>query len=382
MRKKLNPVFPVLIIVMLFLSLNCGKKGPLKLEPEILPEPIENLTLSQVGMNIKLQWDFPKKLSDNKTYLEIEKITRVEIFYSAKDIIGGKFLKKSTLLHKLENPELAKLVQQSTSSSQSLQSPSQLPYAFEIPFKTQDLNVKPHFFGIRYLYGKKKSPLGNVAAIVTLIPVKPIDDLQITRENKVIKLKWSKPQLDVSGTPIANIVGYKIYRSIKPSNTNLSNTNMAPGASNIITEEPFRKINYNPVLSEYYADSDTGKDGGYQYYVSTVTSKDIESGSSNIVSVTVSDIYPPEIPANLVSFKGTDHMFLTWNAVGDTDLSHYRIYRKSTEESDFTMLADRVTATQYKDKDVKKGTLYIYVVTAVDNKGNESQYSNIAKEEF
>ncbi|MCX6580473.1 MAG: fibronectin type III domain-containing protein [Candidatus Aminicenantes bacterium] len=358
---------PVLITVMLVLSVNCGKKGPLKLEPEILPLVCENLALSQVGANIRLQWDFPKKLSDDKTNLEIEKITRVEIYYSGKDIPVGKFLKKSTLLRKLEKAEIASL------SVLSAQSP--LTFSVEIPFKIQDLNAKSHFFGLRYLYGKKKSPLSGLAAMVAQTPVKPIDDLQITRENKLIKLKWSKPQSDVSGMPIANIAGYKISRRIKPPAPSSDDAAKTAG-------ELFRKINYNPVLNEYFADGDTGRDGEYQYYVSTMTANDIESGPSPIASVAVSDIYPPEIPANLVSFKGGDHLFLTWKAPGDSDLSHYRIYRKSTEEGEFTLLADQVTGNQYKDKDVKKGTLYFYVVTAVDNKGNESQYSTAAKEEF
>lgn len=361
----------VVTTVMLVLSLNCGKKGPLKLEPEILPLVCENLTLSQVGANIRLQWDFPKKLSDNKTDLEIQKITRIEIYYSGKDIPGGKFLKKSTLLHKLEKAELASL------SPLSSQSP--LTFSLEIPFKVQDLNAKSHFFGLRYLYGKKKSPLSGVAAMVTQTPVKPIDDLQITRENKLIKLKWSKPQTDVSGMPIANITGYKISRRIKSSQTGDAAAAVATAKT---AEELFRKINYNPVLSEYYADGDTGRDGEYQYYVSTMTANEIESGPSPIVSVSVSDIYPPEIPVNLVSFKGADHLFLTWKASADSDLSHYRIYRKATEEGEFTLLADQVTGNQYKDKDVKKGNLYFYAVTAIDNKGNESQFSSTAKEEF
>jgi hypothetical protein len=356
----------LLTTVMLALSLNCGKKGPLILEPELLPLVCENLTLSQVGSNIRLQWDFPKRLSDNKTDLDFQKITRVEIYYSGKDIPGGKFLKKSTLLRKMEKTEIASL------SPLSSQAP--LTFAVELPFKVQDLNAKSHFFGIRYLYGKKKSPLSGVVAMNTQSPVKPIDDLQITRENKLIKLKWSKPQTDVSGLPIANIVGYKICRRIKSAKT-------GDAAGNTV-EELFRKINYNPVLSEYYADGDTGRDGEYQYYVSTMTTNEIESSPSPIVSVTVSDIYPPEIPANLVTFKGADHLFLTWKASGDTDLSHYRIYRKTTEEGEFTLLADQVTGNQYKDKDVKKGTLYFYALTAVDKKGNESQFSSTAKEEF
>ncbi|MDQ1350885.1 MAG: Fibronectin type-III protein [Acidobacteriota bacterium] len=351
---------------MLVLSLNCGKKGPLILEPEILPLVCENLTLSQVGANIRLQWDFPKRLSDNKTDLEIQKITRAEIYYSGKDIPGGKFLKKSTLLRKMEKAEISLL------SPLSSQAP--LTFSIEIPFKIQDLNTKSHFFAIRYLYGKNKSPLSGVVAMITQTPVKPIDDLQITRENKLIKLKWSKPQTDVSGMPIANIAGYKIFRRIKPSKTGDAAVKTA--------EELFRKINYNPVLNEYFADGDTGRDGEYQYYVSTMTTNEIESGPSPIVSVSVSDIYPPEIPANLVSFKGADHLFLTWKASADTDLSHYRIYRKATEGGEFTLLADHVTGNQYKDKDVKKGTLYFYAVTAVDNKGNESQFSSTVKEEF
>ncbi|HLP58662.1 MAG TPA: hypothetical protein VK186_07535 [Candidatus Deferrimicrobium sp.] len=372
MIKKFTPLF---IIALLFLSLNCGKKGPLLLEPEILPPAIENLKISQVGMYIRLQWDFPNKLSDDKTNLEIEKITRIDVYYSEKEIMGGKFLKKATLLRKLEKTELSKLLQQATPPTLSTTSAqSKLAYSVDIPFKVQDLNMKSHFFGLRYHYEKKKSPLGNVTAMVTQTPVKPIEDLQITRENKLIKLKWSKPQLDVSGQPIANIVGYKIFRRIIPPKTGEVTAK--------ITEEPFLKINYNTVLSEYYADGDTGRDGEYQYYVSTIISNDIESGPSAFVSVTVSDIYPPEIPANLVSFKGTDHIFLTWKTAGDADLSYYRIYRKSTADGEFTILADQVTGNQYKDKDVKKGVPYFYVVTSVDMKGNESQYSNTAKEEF
>ncbi|MCU0289175.1 MAG: hypothetical protein MUF15_22620 [Acidobacteria bacterium] len=333
--------------------------------------PIENLKISQVGMYIKLQWDFPNRLSDDKTNLEIEKITRLDVYYSDKVLAGEKFLKKSTLLRKLEKTELSKFLE-FPSPADSTISPSL--YSLEIPFKIQDLNVKNHFFGLRYHYGKKKSPLGNIAALVTQTPVKPIDDLQITRENKIIKLKWSKPQVDLSGLPIANIIGYKISRRI-----------ISPKVGEIISktmEEPFQKINANTILSEYYADGDTGKDGEYQYYVSTIISNDIESGPSAVVSVTVSDIYPPEIPSNLVSFKGNDHIFLTWKAVGDSDLAYYRIYRKSMENDEFTLLADQVSGNQYKDKDVKKGMPFFYVVSSVDQKKNESQYSNIVKEEF
>jgi fibronectin type 3 domain-containing protein len=66
----------------------------------------------------------------------------------------------------------------------------------------------------------------------------------------------------------------------------------------------------------------------------------------------------------------------------DTDFSHYRVYRKLPPNKEFQLVADKVTSTSYKDKDLKAGKTYIYVVTSVDTKGNESEYSNEVKEQF
>lgn len=374
----------LLTAFMLSLSLNCGKKGPLKLEPELLPKEAVNLIVSQVGDNIRLRWTFPRRLTDNKTELETEKITRIEVYYSGKEIMGGKFRKKSTLLRKLQMNELTPYedpmfrIRTEKSTTSQKEKRKNLSFFVEIPFKIKDLNVKSHFFALRYLYGKKKSPLSDVAFIITQTPVNPIDELEITVENKVVKLKWNRPQSDAAGMPLANIAGYKIFKKIKAKEAD--ETTGEPPAEPL--DEPFRQINHTPVLSEYYEDNDTGTDGEYLYYISTVVSKDIESAPSPTTSVQITDIFPPDIPANLVSFKAADHMFLTWKAVSDNDLSHYRVYRKSTEEDDFQLIADEVTTNQYKDTNVQTGTLYFYAVTAVDTKGNQSEYSNTVKEEF
>ncbi len=385
MTKKVN--FTLILTLMVFgcvliFSLNCGKRGPLKLEPEMLPKGAVNLKTSQVGENIRVKWEFPKLLEDRKTELELDKITKIEVYYSKKEILGGKFRKKSTLLSKLkmedltryEEPWMAKVLEKL--SSQERKKRERFTYFVDIPFKTKDLTAKSHFFAIRYLYGKKKSPLSNAAHMVTHTPVKPIADLKVTREKKLIKLKWSKSQQDVLGMPVANIAGYQVYRRIKTENTKTEKTADEP------SDEAFEKLNRSNILNEYFEDRDTGIDGEYQYCVSTVVSNDIESAPSNVVSANVTDLYPPDIPVNLVSFRASDHMFLTWKAVPDEDLSHYRIYRKTADENGFTRIADDVTANRYKDNKVQKGTLYFYSVTAVDKRGNESEYSNIVNERF
>lgn len=393
----------ILITLVMMVSMSgvsCGKKGPLKLEPEILPGMAENVTVSQVGNNIRLKWDFPRKLSDRKTELELEKITRIEVRYSPKEILGGKFLKKSSLLKKLTMEQVSPY---SDETVRMTKNPAQFgfrqkkkdePLAFfvDIPFEVKDLTAKSHFLAVRYFYGKKKSPISQVISMVTATPVNPVEGLHATIENKLIKLTWTKPQVDAAGAPIVNIGGYKIFKKVIPTKKEpkaetgdtggTEKTTAAEAEPEEEEDKEFRRINFNQVLTEYYEDFDTGRDGEYQYYVTAVLSGAIESAPSPIVSISVTDIFAPEIPGNLVAFRASDHMFLTWRAVPDKDISHYRLYRKTSEEAEYEMIADNITGTQYKDMNVQKGILYFYVVTAVDDKGNESEYSQGVKEVF
>jgi FtsZ-binding cell division protein ZapB len=97
------------VIIFLF---GCGKKGPLRLEPELIPKAAEKLKVFQIGDNLKLEWDFPQVLADkNRTELEIAKIDKIYIYYSTREILGGKFRKKSTLLKKLKIEESIILLQ-------------------------------------------------------------------------------------------------------------------------------------------------------------------------------------------------------------------------------------------------------------------------------
>lgn len=96
----------------------------------------------------------------------------------------------------------------------------------------------------------------------------------------------------------------------------------------------------------------------------------------------IKDIFPPEIPGNLHLFKSKDGFMLSWKEVKDKDLSHYKIYRKDGKTQSFTLLADEVKDNRFLDKSVKKGAKYIYVITSVDNNGNESDNSVEGTDQF
>jgi predicted phage tail protein len=337
--------------------LSCGKKGPLKLEPVLLPLEVEQFKLTQVGGEILLQWVFPQFLSDKKTKSDLESITKIYIYYSGKDIPAKKFKKKSLLLKKRN---LNDLVQKENA------------YSLNIPFKVNELDDKTHYFAVLYSHGKKKSTISKIESIKTIIPVKPVNDLKAVKENKLVKLKWSKPELNQADKKIRNISGYNVSRKI----VSADNADKKEGE--------FIRLNKAPILQEYYEDNDTGVDGEYLFYVSTISSNSIESDPSNTASLTISDTFPPDPPQNLVAFKHKDHLFLTWEKVAEKDLAHYKIYRKSSQDKDdeFKAVADKIKNNYFKDTKVSKNTTYSYYAAAIDAKGNESSKSNIVKEKF
>lgn len=377
-----NKVILILTVVGLMLpTLHCGKRGPLKLHPELLPKPPENLKIFQVGDGIRLQWDFPRYLSgkdaDKKSVeTDTTKVTRIDVFYSEKEILGGKFRRKSKLRNKLtmkdltrfEDPFMRLRMEQLTAAQRKKR--EKLTFYADIPFEIKNLTGKTHFIALRYLYGRKKSRISKVAFTVTHTPVKAVDNLTVTMENKLIRLEWNKPREDKLGAPIPNISGYAVYRKVIPKD---------PQETAV---RQFERINRTKVLKEFYEDRDTGLDGDYHYYVTTIIAGDFLSAPSAPAALSVTDVYPPDVPVNLVVFRASDHMFLTWKPSPDKDLSHYRLYRKDGNRGAFTLTADNITVPQFKDQHIKKGVLYHYQVTAVDKRGNESGPTNKVKEEF
>jgi hypothetical protein len=346
-NRKPNIVRLPLMLMLAFSLVSCGKKGPLKLDPPKLPVKIRSVQIRQIGTDIKLSWNYPTQLSDKKTRMERKKISKVRIYYADKKLPPKKFKKKSSLLLKLDQKKMKA---------------ENNVFSKLIPFKTKNLDKKDHSFAIRYIYERKKSPLSPIVTIQTVIPTKPITDLTIKKENKVIKLQWTSPALNLSNKPIGHIIGYRIYKKIKKGS--------------------FILVNKENVLREFYEDKDTGKDGEYFYRVSSVISNEIESEASNIVSVDVKDIFPPDPPSNLISFTSEDHIFLTWNPVEDKDLAYYKVFRKADSDSEFKLIADKLKQNYYKDINVQKGETYRYSISAVDLKGNESKNSNEVQEDL
>ena len=356
MTEKKATVRKVLTVLALLAFIHCGKKGPLILIPEILPQPVEHINVLQQGPDIKLEIQFPAKLSDTKTAFDPGKLRRVFVYYATESLPAKKMAKRRNLLLKLDKEKM-------TRKGDS--------YLVKIPFKPLELDQKSHFFSVRYEYEKKRAPLGRIVSIKTQVPVKPVDNLAITQKGKLLELKWQKPAMNVLEQPAQGIAGYNVYRKIETGTEGEE-------------EKEFVKLNTKTILTEYYEDGNTGLEGTYTYYITALQSNVTESAPSNTPSIKIADIYAPEIPQNLMAFRAPDHLFLTWKHVEDSDLAYYRVYRKimDQEDSEFKLLADKVKDNFFRDKNVRRDMVFSYYITSVDNKGNESDPTKTVKEKY
>lgn len=75
---------------------------------------------------------------------------------------------------------------------------------------------------------------------------------------------------------------------------------------------------------------------------------------------------------------------LKWDApvVVSGKISSYNIYRSTTSGGPFVKLASGVPAPPYEDRLVNSGRTYFYVVTALDQTGRESRFSNEVRAEI
>jgi hypothetical protein len=87
---------------------------------------------------------------------------------------------------------------------------------------------------------------------------------------------------------------------------------------------------------------------------------------------------PQQIPVSLtLSVTAANTATLSWNASTESDLAGYKVYQgtgSGTYGAPITTLPK--TTTSFTATGLQNGTTYFFVVTAYDNSGNESTYSN------
>jgi hypothetical protein len=123
----------------------------------------------------------------------------------------------------------------------------------------------------------------------------------------------------------------------------------------------------------------TNLQSGTMYYIG-VSAVD---NSNNVGLTMVVTGTPNTLPATPFGFADAPALHaveLTWNANQELDLAGYRIYRSTAPEGPFNPVTPNLlTETHYFDQSVADLQYYYYVLTAVDQTGNESVPTNAVR---
>jgi len=123
--------------------------------------------------------------------------------------------------------------------------------------------------------------------------------------------------------------------------------------------------------------------GSFNYAVTALYSGPgyyFESSPGEVYQVTFSDTFAPDAPKNFIGLASRGTISVTWDAVEAEDLAGYNVYRRQLPDGLWELLTENsFRQTILRDNNVEAGTSYQYRVTAVDTRGNESEFSAIAE---
>lgn len=129
----------------------------------------------------------------------------------------------------------------------------------------------------------------------------------------------------------------------------------------------------------------------YEYWVTPVTlwrtgpqQGEVEGADSPHVTIVAHDTFPPATPSGLEAvFSGLiakPAIDLTWMPNSEEDLAGYNVYRRTDEGAATRVNTQLLKTPAFEDNTVAFGQTYLYSVTAVDLRGNESGPSQQASE--
>ncbi|HHY46589.1 MAG TPA: fibronectin type III domain-containing protein [Firmicutes bacterium] len=207
---------------------------------------------------------------------------------------------------------------------------------------------------------------GQEASVnITLMPASGCVDFyadisNVPSQERVYKVKLYKDstnlrsQVDIIRDPSSMVV-HTVLTGIPPKVYDMMIKLYTP-EGDVLYESPWTSVEVRP-----------GK--------TTVINWDFSSGSA---AIAVDYDSVPPAPAGLGCTVLQEAVNLSWQApvVEENDLAGYVVYRRELPFDGYRELTRTGLETSYRDTEVRVGSSYAYVVTALDLSGNESLRSN------
>jgi hypothetical protein len=341
-------------LLALLSALGCGLPGAPQPPSLELPRPVTDLRAVRKGSRVMLTWTPPQRTTDRKMIrtLGLTRICRVggtapmSVCQQVAEAPGG--------------PAPARNEKTQAEFSDTLPSPliataptGSVTYAVEV------LNT-----------GGRSAGLSNQVPVPTAPTAPPPERVlaKVTADGVEITASGS------NGLPVPNSE-FHLFRQPKD------------GAAAIdLGLRPTIHFPSSGIYSASFLDRNIEWDKTYIYHVAAVTTvtRDgtaiiVEGDDSARVEVLAHDIFPPAVPSGVqaVFAAANNQRFidLTWTPNTDADLAGYHVYRHEEGGVAQRINGEAVKAPAFRDSNVVPGHRYLYSVSAVDVRGNESEKS-------
>jgi len=356
---KLLPRRLLLALVTPLLFTACANIGPPEPPSLDLPKPPSDLRAVRKGDRVTLTWTIPALTTDRQTArsfgaTRICRGLQAELTQCAPvgEAAPVKAVRKSP-----EQRISASYVDVLTGDTEGDNPSSFLTYAIEV------LNADGRGAG-----------LSNQVRVSLARTLPPPKDLSARVTALGVVLDWTSETLPALSPPGRFV--YRVYRR------------QAGDQQKMLVSEL-------PVASEgrlSLTDSSIEWQKTYEYHTESVTlvaqegkpDVQVEGDDSPEVKVFADDIFPPAVPSGLQAvFSGPGQqpfIDLVWAPDTDVDLNGYNVYRREEGTEPVKLNAEPLKTPAYRDGSVAAGKRYLYSVSAVDVRGNESERSEEASE--
>jgi fibronectin type 3 domain-containing protein len=183
-----------------------------------------------------------------------------------------------------------------------------------------------------------------------MVPPKQVEGLQIRIGDRTLVLNWQPVNKAVDGSMLSERPVYQVYRSRDDKTYEALGEPVAGNKFNDVGVENNKKYFYRVRALRLAADMQQA------------------GPASTIVSGVPGDLTSPSPPLHLVAVRVPAGVKLIWQAVGDSDLAGYRIYRRYGDSKEPEQIG-QVPGSQNEFIDMQPETdeTIYYSVTAFDN---------------
>jgi hypothetical protein len=328
-----------------------------------LARPVDDLTASRKGNRVELDWTLQRKNTDRTLvrHLPAIHLCRHE----------GTGLMATCAV--VANVPPAKLAPQLNLKTKEEIPAIRMHYVDSLPPQLEQENPADFVtYAVEEINSHGRSAgLSNQVPIPVAPTIPAPDDLTAQVSGEGVHISWNGAAPPVPPAGLSYL--YRILR--KPV-----------GAPSYVV-----LADVQPAATGSYLDKTFAWEQKYEYRITTITqvhshgiNTTVEGDDSKPAEVFTRDIYPPAQPAGLQAVFSSvgqkPFIDLTWAPNLENDLAGYNIFRRVEGAQVEKLNTQLVQTSSFRDENVQPGKQYIYNVSAVDLRGNESPRSAEASE--